>query len=144
MMSAHQPDVTWLDEISEALKNCVEGMNSYLVMQHNLPHSSQMRVAKVDSYRKVIEESLRALNYSIGVIAYRLIHLTKEESEDKKNLSTMNILQGGIEARFIPCLSQETKTQIEGSFKITGDRQLQQLAVQSEDKVAIEAKDGLV
>ena len=46
--------------------------------------------------------------------------LTNEESEERKNLSQLNILQGGIEARFIPSLSQETKRQIEGSFKITG------------------------
>ena len=51
----------------------------------------------------------------------------------------MNILQGGIEARFIPSLSQETKTQIEGSFKITNDRQLQSLALQNEDQVISEA-----
>lgn len=37
MMCAHKPDVTWLDEISEALKNCAEGLNSYLIMYSNLP-----------------------------------------------------------------------------------------------------------
>ena len=37
MMSAHKPEVTWLDEISEALKNCAEGLNAYLIMNNNLP-----------------------------------------------------------------------------------------------------------
>lgn len=37
MMSSHKPDIIWLDEISEALKNCAEGLNSYLIMQYNLP-----------------------------------------------------------------------------------------------------------
>ena len=36
-------------------------------------------------------------------------------------LAKLNILQGGIEPRFIPLLSNETKVQIEGSFKITND-----------------------
>ncbi len=46
--------------------------------------------------------------------------------------------------RFIPTLSLETKTQIEGSFKITNDKQLQQLALQGEDKVITEASDILL
>jgi hypothetical protein len=37
-------------------------------------------------------------------------------------LSKLNVLQGGIEDRFIPGLSNSTKIQIEGSFKITGDK----------------------
>ena len=70
--------------------------------------------------------------------------LTNEESEEKKGLNQLNILQGGIEARFIPSLSQETKTQIEGSFKITGSSRLQQLALQDEDKVILTATDSLL
>ena len=50
-------------------------------------------------------------------------------SEEQKKVQKLNILQGGIEARFIPSLSAETKTQIEGSFKITQNRSLQQLAL---------------
>ena len=70
--------------------------------------------------------------------------LTNEESEEKKNLNKLNILQGGIEARFIPSLTQETKTQIEGSFKITGSGRLQKLAQQEEDKVVLSASDSLL
>lgn len=73
MMSAHKPEVTWLDEIAEALKNCAEGLNSYLLMYSNLPYKKQISMMKVDSYRKVVEESLRFVSYSIGQIAYRLI-----------------------------------------------------------------------
>ena len=40
MMSCHKPDIIWLDEISEALKNCAEGLNSYLIMQDILPYKS--------------------------------------------------------------------------------------------------------
>ena len=128
MMSAHKPELIWLDEIAEALKNCAEGLNAYLVMNQNLPLKVQSRISKLDTYGNLVKESLRAISYSIGVVAYRLILLNKDESEDKKRLSTLNILQGGIEGRFIPSLSQDTKTQIEGSFKITNDKQLQKLA----------------
>ena len=37
MMTAHKPGVIWLDEIAEALKNCAEGLNSYMLMYLNLP-----------------------------------------------------------------------------------------------------------
>lgn len=70
--------------------------------------------------------------------------LPEDEGEEKKKIHKLNILQGGIEMRFIPTLSLETKTQIEGSFKITNDKQLQQLALQSEDKVITEASDSLL
>ena len=44
-------------------------------------------------------------------------------------MSQLNILQGGIENRFIPQLSEPTKIQIEGSYKITGDKELQKLSL---------------
>jgi hypothetical protein len=110
MMCAHKPEVTWLDEISEALKNCAEGLNSYLIMYSNLPFQHQIRLKPIDKYRTVVDESLRTICYSIGALAYRLTLVSSEETEESKALSKLNILQGGIEARFIPALSQETKT----------------------------------
>ena len=92
MMSAHKPELIWLDEIAEALKNCAEGLNAYLVMNQNLPLKVQSRISKLDTYGNLVKESLRAISYSIGVVAYRLILLNKDESEDKKRLSTLNIL----------------------------------------------------
>ena len=63
--------------------------------------------------------------YAIGSVCYHLVHLNKDEASERKNLSRLNILQGGIEPKFIPSLSSETKRQIEGSFKITNDFELQ-------------------
>ena len=74
-------------------------------MTLNLPLKAQKDLKEVDTYRIVVEESLRAISYSIGVVAYRLILLNKSENEESTNMSKMNILQGGIEARFIPSLS---------------------------------------
>lgn len=105
MMSAHKPEVTWLDEISEALMNCAEGLNFYLVMSSNLPKRTQLKLQSIDSYKKLVEESLRSICYSIGVLAYRLTLLSSDEKEEQRSLSKLNILQGGIEARFIPALT---------------------------------------
>ena len=53
-----------------------------------------------------------------------------DSASDNKNINKLNILQGGVEARFIPSLTQETKDQIEGSFKLTNDVRMQTLAKQ--------------
>jgi hypothetical protein len=51
------------------------------------------------------------------------------------------VLQGGIESRFIPGLKDETKLQVEGSFKITGDKDLQKLALSSEQAIVKQPED---
>ena len=63
-------------------------------------------------FKKEIVNYQRMVCYSIGVVAYRLVQLNKDETEDRKNLNRLDILQGGIETRFIPFLSKETKQQI--------------------------------
>ena len=101
-------------------------------------------IGEEEQLHKTVEESQRHICYVLGYQAYRLMLLTNEETEESKNLNKLNILQGGIEARFIPSLSQETKTQIEGSFKITGSKRLQTLALQDEDKVISSDSDMLL
>ena len=59
-------------------------------------------------------------------------------------LSKLNILQGGVEPRFIPSLTQETKDQIEGSFKLTNEARMQKLAQQDASEVVKEAQDVLL
>ena len=81
--------------------------------------------------------------YGIGVVSYHLIRLNKDETGERKNLSKLNILQGGVEPRFIPSLSAETKRQIEGSFKITNDQELRELAMKDENDVNLEPSDKL-
>ena len=81
--------------------------------------------------------------YGIGVVSYHLIRLNQDEIGEQKNLSKLNILQGGVEPRFIPSLSAETKRQIEGSFKITNDQELRELAMKDENDVNLEPSDKL-
>ena len=53
-------------------------------------------------------------------------------------------MQGGIENRFIPGLSEATKIQIEGSFKITGDKELQKLALSDAQSIVLDSDDELL
>ena len=59
-------------------------------------------------------------------------------------LSKLNVLQGGFENRFIPELSAETKSQIEVSYKITGDKELQSLSKKSTRDILHTSEDELL
>ena len=107
-------------------------------------YSDRKQLEKHDTFITVVEQSQRMVCYGIGAVAYRLIQLNKDETDDRKNISKLNILQGGVEVRFIPSLTSDTKIQIEGSFKITNDKQLQQLAFKNETEVVNEASDLLL
>ena len=50
MTFSHKPEIIWLDEIAEALRNCAEGLDSYLLMKSNLLHRERMTLAKVDKF----------------------------------------------------------------------------------------------
>ena len=93
---------------------------------------------KLVSYMRKV---LRHLTYTIGWVAGRLIQRKQDDSDD--TLAKLNVLQGGIENRFIPGLSAETKVQIEGSFKITGDKEQQKLALSEASSIQLEDEDKL-
>ena len=141
----HKPEVIYLDEITEALRNCATGLDSYLLMKMNMMPSQQKSLNGVDTFNKLVEESQRMVCYSIGFVTYLLVQLNQDQNPaGGKNLSKLNILQGGVEERFIPSLTQETKVQIEGSFKITNDAQLQELALKNEKDVVMDSNDILL
>ena len=73
-------------------------------------HADPSAFSKHDTFHSLVESSQRMICYGIGTVAYRLIQLNSSESDDRKNLSKLNILQGGVEVRFIPSLTSETKT----------------------------------
>ena len=120
-------DVTWLDEIAEGLKHTTNSLNNAILNLQTIQLASNPDF-NMDDNKFVIylQKVLRQISYTIGWVAGRLI----QRKQDKDvTLSKLNVLQGGIEDRFIPGLSGPTKIQIEGSFKITGDKQLQKLAL---------------
>ena len=63
------------------------------------------RLKDLDTFLRLVDESQRAICYSIGAVSYRLMLLSNELSEEQKKVQKMNILQGGIEAHFISSLS---------------------------------------
>ena len=67
--------------------------------------------------------------------------LIKVDNSDEHPLSKLIVLSGGIESRFIPALSAATKLQIEGSFKITGDKDLQKLTLSDSSEVNMGIED---
>lgn len=75
MMYAHKAEIMWLDEIAEALRNCADGLDSYLLMKMNMLHSERMVISKADKFQKIVENSQRSICYSIGSVAYRLIQV---------------------------------------------------------------------
>ena len=64
-----------------------------------------------DPATKFLSESLRQITYTIGVITQRLIKAEdgEHETDSFRSLMDLNLLHGGIEDRFIPSLTDETK-----------------------------------
>ena len=115
-------DITWLDEIAEGLKNVTSAVNGAILNFKRVRLEANPDLdMNGDSLVKFLQSALRQLTYTLGFVASRLIRLERSEGD---TLARLLILQGGVENRFIPELSELTKVQIEGSFKITGDMEL--------------------
>ncbi len=52
---AHEAEIVWLDEIAEALRNCAEGLDSYLIMKKNLLFEERIKLDEHDSFHLMIE-----------------------------------------------------------------------------------------
>ena len=93
MVSTHKAEITWLDEIAEALQNCADGLNFYCIWEMKLEKKTTLKIqsSQEDLYN-LIGVYLKMICYSIGVVAYRLIQLNKDETDDRKNLSKLDIL----------------------------------------------------
>lgn len=138
-------DVTWLDEIAEGLKLVLTAINSALLSMKRV-HVDQapgLDMSK-NSFVVFLENVLRQVTYTLGFVAGRLIQQDQGANDDDNTLSRLNVLQGGVEDRFIPGLSEPTKVQIEGSFKITGNKQLQKLALSAPDAVVVMHDDEML
>ena len=135
MFCTYNVDITWLDEIAEGIKNVATQLSNFTIFTQNLPVKIKKSFRLQDPASKFLCESLRQITYTIGVITQRLIKSEDGDSENAvlRSLTKLNLLHGGIEDRFIPSLTDETKHQIEGSFKITNDQELRDFALKSKD-----------
>ena len=100
-------DVTWLDEIAEGLKHTTTSLNNAILNLQSIQLAANPDF-NVDDNKFVIylQKVLRQISYTIGWVAGRLIQRKQDKDE---TLSKLNVLQGGIEDRFIPGLSDRTK-----------------------------------
>lgn len=110
MIVSHRAEEVWLDEIAEALKDCALALDAYILMCENLPNpTKEYADILTNSFMQLVQETQRQVCHAIGFTSYRLMLLNEEESNEGKKMSKLNLLQGGIETRFIPSLSAETK-----------------------------------
>ena len=105
--ASFEVDVTWLDEIAEGLKHVLTAVNATLLNIKSIRlEASPLHTLDDNGFVIYLQNVLRQISYTTGWVAGRLIQHKKEEDE---TLSKLNILQGGIENRFIPGLSEATK-----------------------------------
>ena len=73
------PDVTWLDEITEALKNTATSLNDYIIFSQNLPIKIKRQLHDKDCFLDFVTFTQRQLSYTIGIVTYRLIQMDAVE-----------------------------------------------------------------
>ena len=110
-------EVTQLDTIATGLKTMITASNDFCNFIESLPVDLLWKAKKVLLF-KHIKEAVRHACYSLGMVANQIIYPKIEdaapkeegEAESKKiDFSRLVLLQGGLEVRFIPELSAETK-----------------------------------
>ena len=131
---------TDLDEVSEALRDAVEGLQYYSAASETL-HSLNEHVVEANKnlYHDIVN-SQRFVAFALSKVACRLVNGESETSEPSP-LSKFTILRNGISEKFIPKLSDYCKKEIEGSFKITADETLRQSALASPNSVDYSEQD---
>ena len=130
----YEVDSTDLDEVSEALRNAVEGLNLYLgsstTLQYRVPEIKEANMKVVDD----LSQAHRLISFGLTKVAARLIN-GKNSNGQNDSLAKLKIFDKGIAQRHIPLLSDNCKKEIEGSFKITGDAKCRELALTERDEV---------
>ena len=146
-----QLEVTWFDEVAEGLKNVIEASNSFRIFFDGLGIDLLWKAKSVSTW-DVITQTMRQMSYTMCVIAHKLISPAEEEEKEedkekkakKPDFEKLTMLQGGLESRFIPELSDKTKTLIEGFFKITQDNELRDLSLKKSEEIEVTDDDKLL
>ena len=124
----YEVDSTDLDEVSEALRNAVEGLNLYLgsrtTLHYRKPEIKEANKKVVDDF----SQAHRLISFGLSKVAARLVN-GKNNNGQNDSLAKLKIFEKGIAQRHIPLLSDNCKKEIEGSFKITGDAKCRELAL---------------
>jgi len=126
---------TDLDEVAEALRDAVEGMNFYIGNSTTL-HARKPEIKEFNN--KVVEEFSKAqrfVSFGLSKVAARLVFGNDDKDSKSSQLANYKVFELGIAENYIPLLSENCKKEIEGSFKITNDKDLRALTMKSESEV---------
>ena len=134
----------WLDEVAEGLRNATNSINHAVIACFNnfkCGENNNENWLDQNYLQTFLGYRLRILSNIMGMIAHRLI---KIEEKGQSELSKLSILQGGLENRFIPVLTETTKQKIEGSFKILNDKQLRRVSMSKKESIILTDQDKLL
>ena len=107
-------------------------MNQHDKLELEDPIKNKGKKEKLSQLLKILEPVTKELCYAIGVTAYRMIQVSDETQ--KNPIRKLNILQGGIEPRFVTSLSEITKKNIRECYKVTQSEEIKVLASQVDIK----------
>ena len=92
-VSCFIPSVTWLDEIAEALRNCMQGCTTFIDMSNNYPSAHCNKLNEINSTKKYLMQTMRNLQYSLGNVACQLIQRDYGNLDEVSNqMSKLSIL----------------------------------------------------
>jgi hypothetical protein len=128
---------TDLDEVAEALRDAVEGINFYIGNSTTL-HARKPLIKEAN--KKVVEEFSKAqrfVSFGLSKVAARLVYGNDDKDSKSNKLAKFKVFELGIAENYIPLLSENCKKEIEGSFKITNDKDMRALCMKSESEVEL-------
>ena len=117
---------TDLDEVAEALRDAVEGLNFYIAASQTVSaRRPKLNFTELnESFLGDCVKSRRLVAFALSKVAARLVRGKSEDAAEASVLSKHKILRNGTAERFIPRLSANCKAELEGSFKLTKDENL--------------------
>ena len=131
---------TDLDEVAEALREAVEGLQFYTSASDTMHSLLPIIYEHNKNFYTDCVSSQRFVAFALNKVACRLAN-GKSESSEAVELSKFSILKNGIAEKFIPRLSEYCKKEIEGSFKITKDEEMRNSCQTGADAVVLSDKD---
>ena len=115
-ISSIKPDINKLDGVVGVLKTSARALDEYITYaKYALPNMTN----EPGNFTAYVQNCLRELCFTIGSISCRLIQDDGGSTQELGAVRKLNIIQGGIEDRFLPTLAAEVRTKIECFSKIT-------------------------
>jgi hypothetical protein len=123
---------TDLDEVSEIMAEVTDGLRFFMAGLHSLT----LHDKEIDDEQTALVEKLEFVNRQLQLVHSRSSAMLIDEGKDVPQIQfeKFNTLRTGIAFRCIPMLSDATKKQLEGSFKIVEDQAMRNLTERAYDE----------